>query len=295
LPIRPPGASQIHMPATVWKGYLSFGLVSFPIRLFAAARPEAVHFHLLHQKDLSRIKEVWYCAEEDKPVDDIVKGFEVSKGEYVVIDDSELKSMAPATAKVMEILQFVRAGEVDPILLEKSYYVGAEEAGSKPYALLLAAMNETKYYAVAKLSMHAREHVVIIRPTRAGMVLHTMYFANELHKANKAGSPAKGQVSEKELAVAKRLVETLASPFKPEQYRDEYRKNVERLIEQKQKGQRIAAVKQPKLAPVVDMFEALKRSLEQSAKTGTAKGSRKAGKSSVGATRQAKRAAARAS
>src|ERR1051325_7915404 len=150
------------MPSTVWRGYVSFGLVSFPVRLFAAARPEGIHFHLLHQKDLSRIKEVWYCAEEDKPVDDIVKGFEVSKGEYVVIDDAELKSVAPPTAQVMEILQFVRAGDVDPIFLEKSYYVGAEEAGSKPYALLLAAMNETKYYAVAKLAMHSREHIVII-------------------------------------------------------------------------------------------------------------------------------------
>jgi len=283
------------MPATVWKGYLSFGLVSFPIRLFAAARPEVIHFHLLHQKDLSRIKEVWYCAEEDKPVDDIVKGFEVSKGEYVVIEDSELKSIAPPTAKVMEILQFVRAAAVDPISLEKSYYVGPEDAGSKPYALLLAAMNDTKYYAVAKLSMHAREHVVIIRPTRGGMVLHTMYFVNELHKANEAKTPAKGQFSEKELAVAKRLVETLASPFKPDQYQDGYRKNVERLIEQKQKGQKMTAVKQPKLAPVVDMFEALKRSLEQSRKSGTAKGSRKTGKAAVGATRQTRRAAARAS
>jgi DNA end-binding protein Ku len=136
---------------------------------------------------------------------------------------------------------------------------------------------------------------VIIRPTRSGMVLHTMYFVNELHKANEAGTPAKGQFSEKELAVAKQLVDTLASTFKPEQYHDEYRKNVERLIEQKQKGQKVTAVKQPKLAPVVDMFEALKRSLEQTEKGAKAKSHRTAAKAAAGITRHTKRAAAKAS
>src|ERR1700688_3783695 len=103
------------MPATVWKGYISFGLVSFPVRLFSAARAESVHFHMLHRKDLSRVKEVWYCAEENKPIDrsDIVKGYETSKGEYVVVDDAELKKVAPPTASAMEILQFVRSAEVD--------------------------------------------------------------------------------------------------------------------------------------------------------------------------------------
>src|SRR5579862_5930249 len=114
------------MPATVWKGYLSFGLISFPVRLFSAARAEAVHFHMLHRKDLSRVKEVWYCAEEDKPIDraDIVKGYEVSKGKYVVVEDDELKSIAPQTAGTMEIVQFAREEDVDPIYFESSYYVG---------------------------------------------------------------------------------------------------------------------------------------------------------------------------
>src|SRR6185436_15730103 len=108
------------MPATVWKGYISFGLVSFPVRLFSAARAEAVHFHMLHKKDLSRVKEVWYCAKENKPIErsDIVKG-----ENYVVVDDDELKKIAPTTASTMEILQFVRNDEVDPIFFESSYYV----------------------------------------------------------------------------------------------------------------------------------------------------------------------------
>src|SRR5215470_4611870 len=115
------------MPAIVWKGYLSFGLVSFPVRLFSAARAEAVHFHMLHRKDLSRVREVWYCAEENKPIErsEIVKGYEAAKNRYVVVDDAELKKIAPTTATTMEILQFVGSDEVDPIYFESSYYVAA--------------------------------------------------------------------------------------------------------------------------------------------------------------------------
>ena len=173
------GAKLYTMPATVWKGYLSFGLVSFPIRLFSAARPEPVHFHLLHKKDLSRVHEVMYCAAEDKPLDrsEIVKGYEYEKNRYVVVEPDELKQIAPPTASVMEILQFVRMDEIDPIFFESSYYVSPEEAVSKPYSLLLEAMKDTKYDAVAKVAMHGREHIVILRPRQQGMMLHTMYFA----------------------------------------------------------------------------------------------------------------------
>ena len=205
------------MPATVWKGYLSFGLVTFPIRLSAAARAETVHFHMLHKKDESRLKEVWYCAEEDKPVDksEIVKGFEYSKGKYVVVEDAELKSVAPATASSMEILQFVKADEVDPLYLEKSYYVAPEAAAAKPYALLQKAMVDSSFYALAKMAMHGREHIVIIRPGEDGLVLHTMYFENELHKANKGSKADAGKFSAKEMDLAKKLIDTLAAPFKP--------------------------------------------------------------------------------
>lgn len=257
------------MPATVWKGYLSFGLVSFPIRLYAAARAETVHFHMLHSKDSSRIKEVWYCAEENKPVDkgEIVKGYEYIKGEYVIVDDADLQKVAPPTATAMEILQFVRSEEVDAIYLEKSYYVAPEEAAGKPYGLLRKAMADTGYSAVAKVAMHGREHIVIIRPSDRGLVLHTMYFVNELHKANQGTGAKESKFDAKEMDLAKRLIDTLASPFQPEQYEDEYRKNLERLIEQKRKGQKVTPVKQPKVAGTVDIMEALKRSLEGKAKT----------------------------
>src|ERR1700677_994811 len=129
------------MAATVWKGFISFGLVSFPVRLFSAARGETVHFHMLHKKDLSRVKEVWYCAAENKPIErsEIVKGYETNKHEYVVVDDEDLKKIAPSTATTMEIQQFVKTNDVDPIFFETSYYMIPEEKVSKPYALLVAA------------------------------------------------------------------------------------------------------------------------------------------------------------
>ena len=261
------------MPATVWKGYLSFGLVSFPVRLFSAARAEAVHFHMLHKKDLSRVKEVWYCAEENKPIDrsDIVKGYEIGKGDKsVVVDDDELKSIAPPTASTMEILQFVRNDEVDPIFFESSYYVAPEEKVSKPYGLFLAALTATKHDAIAKVTMHNREHVVLIRPADGGLVLHTLFYADELHAANKTKAP-QAKFSANELDMAKSMVKHLANPFRPEAFHDTYRENVERLIQQKRRGQKVTTIKQPKKAPVIDLMEALKQSLKSTPARPTSK------------------------
>jgi DNA end-binding protein Ku len=251
------------MPATVWKGYLSFGLVSFPIRLFSAARADTVHFHLLHKKDLSRVREVMFCAAEDKPLDrsEIVKGYEYEKNRYIVVEPEELEKIAPSTATVMEILQFVRMDEIDPIFLETSYYVAPEEAVSRPYSLLLEGMKQTKYDAIAKVSMHGREHIVVLRPAEHGIVLHTMYFVDELNKGNEVEVSKPAKFDPKELDMAKKLIETLASPFKPEAYSDEYKTNVEQLIEKKRKGQKVTPIRQPKTAPVMDLMQALQQSL----------------------------------
>jgi DNA end-binding protein Ku len=258
------------MPATVWKGYLSFGLVSFPVRLFSAARPENVHFHMLHKKDLSRVKEVWYCAEEDKPIErsEIVKGYEVKKGEYVTVDDEDLKKIAPATATTMEVVQFVASGAVDPLLFESSYYVAPEEKVSKPYALFLTALKETKRDALAKIAMHNREHVVLIRPAEGSLVLHTLYYQDELHAGNKAEA-LKTKFSAKELDMAKSLVQHLTANFKLAEFHDAYRENVERLIEEKKKGKKITEIKQPRKAPVIDLMQALKKSLQATSRPGT--------------------------
>jgi DNA end-binding protein Ku len=255
------------MPATVWKGFLSFGLVSFPIRLFSAARADHIHFNMLHRKDLSRIKEVWYCAKEDKPVDrsEIVKGYEVSKGDYIVVEDDDLKKIAPATATTMEIVQFVRDKEVDPIYFESSYYVAPDEAVSKPYELFLQALTDAQYDAIAKVTMHNREHSVLIRAAKSGLLLYTLFYPNELRAANQPAIKPGKKPSGKELSLAKDLIQHLAGPFKPEELHDTYRENVEQLIEQKRKGQKVTSIQRPRKAPVVDLMDALKRSLETSA------------------------------
>jgi DNA end-binding protein Ku len=267
------------MAATVWKGFISFGLVSFPVRLFAAARAEAVHFHMLHKKDQSRVREVWYCVEENKPIErsDIGKGYEVGKGEYVVVDDEELKKIAPPTATTMDILQFVGIGEVDPLFFERSYYLAAEDKTAKPYVLFMAALTETKQNAIAKIAMHNREHIVLIRPANGGLVLHTLYYPDELHKANSGETP-KAKYTAKELDLAKTLVGQLTAPFKPHEFADTYRENVERLLDQKRKGRKITAVRQPAKAPVIDLMEALKRSLKSGAPTASARPRKTAGR-----------------
>jgi DNA end-binding protein Ku len=250
------------LPATVWKGFISFGLVSIPVRLFAAARAKSVHFHLLHKKDMSRVKEVWYCAKEDEPIDrsDMIKGYETSKGKYVVVEDEELKKIAPTTATTMEILQFVPNDEVDPVFFESSYYVAAESSTEKPFVLFMEALSGTRQDAIAKLAMHNREHVVLIRPSNGGLILHTLYYPDELHKGNRSETP-KAKHTPKELELAKSLVNQLKAPFKPDQFKDTYRENVERLIREKKKGKEITLVEQPGKPPVIDLMEALKRSL----------------------------------
>src|ERR671928_1606322 len=191
------------MASSVWKGHLTFGLVSFPVRLFSAARSETISFNLLHKEDHSRIKQVTFCQAEDKPVSrsELVKGYEYEKDHYVVIDEEDIKKVAPKTARVMEILEFVKADQVDPIYLESSYYVAPDEGGEKPYALLFQALKESKYYALAKVAMHNREHIIILRPGDKGMLLHTMYFTNEVRKVDEFRTDL-DLVKEKELALA---------------------------------------------------------------------------------------------
>lgn len=209
------------------------------------------------------MKEVWYCAAEDRPIEksEIVKGYEFEKDQYVVIENDDLEKIAPPTASNMQILRFVKMAEVDPIFLEKSYYVAPEEGVSKPYSLLLEAMRATGYDAVGKVAMHGREHVVVLRPTEAGLVLHTMYFVDELHREKNTAKKASSQFDKKELDMAKTLVQHLAGPFKPEEFHDEYQANVLKMIEAKRKGRKVTPIRQPKSAPALDLMQALQKSL----------------------------------
>ncbi len=250
------------MASTVWKGHLTFGLVSFPVRLYSAARSESISFNQLHKADGSRIKQVLYCQAEDKPIprSEIVKGFEYEKDRYVVIEDEEIKKVAPASAKVMEILEFVKVDEVDPIYLETSYYMAPDEAGEKPYALLFEALKNTGRCGVAKVAMHNREHIVILRPGKKGVMLHTMYYNHEIRQVDEFRTDT-SLVKEKELALATNLIEALAADFEPGKYTDEYRDNLLRMIEAKKAGEEVVATPEPQQAKVVDIMEALKASL----------------------------------
>ena len=255
------------MASSVWKGHLTFGLVSFPIRLFSAARSETVSFNLLHKDDHSRIKQVAVCQKEDKPVSrsELVKGYEYEKDHYVVIDDEDIKKVAPKTARVMEILEFVKAEQVDPIYLESSYYVSPDEGGEKPYALLFQALRESQFYALAKVAMHNREHIIVLRPGAKGILSHTMYYQDEIRQVDEFRTDT-SLVKDKELAMAKMLISSLEAEFEPEKYHDQYRENLHKMIEDKIEGKKVVAAPTEHIAPVIDIMEALKKSLAEKRK-----------------------------
>ena len=252
------------MPASVWSGYLTFGLISMPVRLHSGARGERISFHMLHRDDLSRVHQQLVCAADNKVLDrqDIVKGYEYRKGEYVVIEPEEIKKIEPKTAKAMEILEFVRADDVDPLYFEASYYLTPEEGGKRPYALLARAMADNGYYAIAKLTMHNREYTVILRPYRGGMMLHTMYYQDEVRAMESFGAEDV-EIREAELKIANQLIEALAGKFDPGQFHDSFQENLKKLIKARLEGREIPQVEKPAPAPVTDLMAALKQSLEQ--------------------------------
>jgi DNA end-binding protein Ku len=260
--------------SATWKGHITFGLVSLPVRLVTAARGETVGFNQLHKHDHSRVKQVLFCAAEDKPVprSEIVKGFEYEKDRYVVIDDEDIKKIQPKTARVMEIVEFVKADEVDAVFLDSSYYVQPEDAGEKPYTLLFRALKQAGYVGIAKVCMHGREHVVILRPGKHGLLLHTMFYKDEVKAIDEFRTNG-DLVKDVELKMATSLVEALAAPFDPEKYRDTYRETLRSMIDAKVAGQEVvAAPMAQELAPVVDIMEALKASLSALKKPPTTAG-----------------------
>ncbi|MGA8489295.1 MAG: Ku protein [Terriglobales bacterium] len=253
------------MAASVWSGYLTFGLISMPVKLFSGARSSGISFNMLHRDDLSRLKQQYVCLADGKVVErsETVKGYEYRKDEYVVVEPDEIKKIEPKTAKTMEILEFVKASEVDPVYFESSYYMIPDEAGRRPYALLTKAMEESEYVAIAKLTMHNREYTVFLRPHEGGMMLHTMYYKEEVREVEGFGAPDV-ELKDAEVKVAHQLIEALAADWDPEKYHDTFQDNLKNLIQTKLEGGKIAEVEKPKkLAPVVDLMSALKASLAE--------------------------------
>src|ERR1700728_5268406 len=256
------------MASSVWSGHLTFGLISMPVRLFSGARSSGISFNMLHRPDKQRVKQQYICPLENVVVDrsEIVKGYEFRKDEYIIIEPEEIKKIEPQTAKTMEILEFVKAGDVDPVYFESSYYMLPEEAGRRPYALLTKALEESEYVAIAKLTMHNGEYTVFLRPHKGGMMLHTMYYAEEVREVESFGAPDV-EIKDAEIKVAHQLIEALAGEWDPEKYHDTFQENLKKMIEAKLEGGEIQEVEQPKkMAPVVDLMAALKESLAQTKK-----------------------------
>lgn len=294
------------MASTVWRGYITFGLISIPVRLFRAARAERVSFRRMYRAAppvnepddedndrpaapaarqsgprLAAARSIQQPVEADVPEvlaplqqisvrketgevvapQKVVKGYEYEKNRFVAIEPEELKNIAPKTATQMEIAEFVQLSGIDPVYFETSYYVVPEEAGQKAYALLYKALQTAGLVAVAQFAMHSREHVVIVRPSRKGLIAHTMFFSNEVRADDEYHADVDA-VSPKELELAEKLIHSLSAPFQPEKYRDTYREKIEEIIARKVAGQPVEAEEKPlRQAAVVDITEALQRSL----------------------------------
>jgi len=269
------------MPSSVWKGSITFGLLTIPIRMYTAARSERTYLHQIHKKCHSRVKQPLFCPVCNRQVDrsEIVKGYEYEEGHYVLIDDEEIKKITPKSGHTMEILAFVKESQIDPIYFDSSYFAMPEKESEKPYALLLKALEDMDRVGIAKVMMHQREYTVFIRPRKHGLTIHTMYFANEIHEVPGYGKQEENiSLKPQEIKLAEQLIEALSEDFNPKQYHDTFQENLKALIAAKQHGKTtMTETAAPRRAPVIDMMEALKRSLAAGeAQTGKALGSGKA-------------------
>src|SRR5262245_48868473 len=252
-------------PHSLGSGTISFGLVSIPVKMYTAASAGGVSFNQLHAKCGNRLRQQMFCPVDNEVVDrsQIVKGYEFQKDQYVRFTDEEIKSLEGEASKVIDITEFVPLSTVDPIYFEKTYYLGPDKGGDKAYRLLADAMAKTKRVALAKFVMRGKESLVLIRPAQHGLMLHTMYFADEVRDFGEIGKGESTPLKEGEMGLATRLIDDLShEEFKPEEYHDDYRQRVLDLVNSKVEGKEITAVT-PEVhrAQVIDLMDALKQSL----------------------------------
>ena len=252
---------------SVGSGMISFGLVSIPVKLYTAASSESVSFNLLHAKCGSRIKQQRVCPVCNEVVEreGLVKGYQFAKNQYVRVSDDELKALEGEASQAIEISEFVPLAQVDPIYFEQTYYVGPDKGGEKAYRLLSDAMSKAGKVALAKFVMRGKENLVLVRSAQKGLMLHTMYFADEVRSFDEIGKGEGAKVSDAEIDLAIRLIGELSSDeFHPERYEDEYRQRVLDLVNTKVEGKEITITEpQPRRAQVIDLMSALKESLEK--------------------------------
>jgi DNA end-binding protein Ku len=256
------------MPRAIWTGSLSFGLVNVPVGLFSATDDKAIHFNQFQAGTPDRIRQKRVNERTGDEVDyaDVVKGYDLGGGEYVIVTPEELESVEPGRSRTIEITDFVDLDSIDPIYYKSTYYLGPlGDQAVRPYALLREAMAQSNKVAVASLVLRTKEHLVTIRPTQSVLALETMYFADEIRDpmTEIPGVPAEVDFSGRELSTAKLLIDSMASQWDPTIYEDEYRKRVEGLIEEKRQG-KVIVTERPETQPtkVVDLMEALQASVE---------------------------------
>ena len=260
------------MPRPIWSGAISFGLVNVPVKLVGAVSPKDVRFNQLEAGTGARIKQKRVSAEtgEEVPFDQIVKGYEISPDNYVAIEPQELEALDPKATRSIDIEDFVDLDQIDPLYFERPYYLVPDKGGAKAYALLLEAMKESQKVGIARLVLRTKQYLAAIRPLGDALVLETLLYPDEVTLPDDVeGLPRDDvEIQDRELKIARQLIESLSTEFEPEQYRDEYREQVLELIEQKAEGKQIVtqpATEEP--TKVVDLMAALEASLAQAKAT----------------------------
>lgn len=254
-------------PRAIWSGTISFGMVSIPVNLYTATESHDVRFHLLHKRDGVRLKNIRWCPKDEKavPWDEVVRGFEYVKGRDLPITDEDLEHLPVKTVHTVDISDFVRLEEVDPIYFDKAYYLAPEEAGIKAFVLLRDALAQTGRAAVARVAIRDKENLCLVRPYQDLLTMETMLYANEIRSTQEIAVD-RAQVSPKELQMAVSLIENLSDSFEPQRYHDEYQAALKQLIDAKVAGAPLPAPPGEQSQKVVDLMEALRASVEATRK-----------------------------
>jgi DNA end-binding protein Ku len=252
----------------MWKGAISFGLVSIPIKVFPATEEKGLSFNQLHDADHGRIKYQRVCSKCGEVVafENIVRGYEYEKDRYVVLTEEELESVPVESSRAIDILQFVDAEDIDPIMYKKSYYLVPEEVGVKAYRLLREAMSEDGRVGIAKVSFRDKEHLSALRFSGEVLVLETMYWPDEIREAKFEELDKDAKLRPQEIQMARTLIDNLTEDWDPSQYHDEYRNALLEMVEKKVAGEEIEVIEAPEPTKVVDLMEALKASVEAAKK-----------------------------
>jgi DNA end-binding protein Ku len=265
------------MPRSIWSGSVSFGLVNVPVRVYPAVKEHSLHFHLVHEPDSSPIGYQKICKQEEKPVpdDEIVKAFEYRKGEYVFMSDEDFEQAQVEGRRTIDITDFVPYDDIDPTFFAHTYYVGPAEGAEHVYALLVRALKDSSLAAIAKFVMRQRQHLGALRVRDGVLILEQLYFADEIRPVDDI-KPAGARVSQKELELARQIVEAGATKWDPKKYKDTYRNELAAVVEAKRKGKEVHRADEAEAEEPIDLMEALRRSVEERSKPRKRRSSRAA-------------------